>query len=79
MLTQKELQELYDFWKINKLGDLHPDGYYAPETPVQYMNIVDRIRELHQKIWSNHNQYKELDEKINNLPDGEEKDKLKQR
>ena len=41
-------------------------------------NELDRIRQLHEKVYNNHYYLEELDEKIQTLTDGEEKDKLNQ-
>ena len=41
-------------------------------------NELDRLRQLHEKIYNNHYYLEELDEKIQTLTDGEEKDKLNQ-
>ena len=46
--------------------------------PKKMGNELDRIRQLQEKLYNNHNFLKELDEKIQTLTDGEEKDKLNQ-
>ena len=48
------------------------------EEKKQTGNELDRIRQLQVKLYNNHNYLKELDEKIQTLTDGEEKDKLNQ-